>query len=196
MSRVPSVDSRPPTRAPLLTQPFEAAVAGWIVVFTAIIVELAGGAVTSRMSTAITVPVLAVPVAVAAGFAVAQWWQVRSAAADPAPWWHLAGIAVAVVTWLLWQTAPGVLGAANGSAQAACTSLPTTRTSDCLHRAAQAFDSHNIAWWSTAALILLAALLARRSRIAAWVAIPVALAGCLLAAHFLQELLIYYQVGG
>jgi hypothetical protein len=53
-----------------------------------------------------------------------------------------------------------------------------------------------VAWWSTAALILIAALLTRRSRIAAWAAIPVALAGCQLATHFLEELLIHYQVSG
>jgi len=124
-----------------------------------------------------------------------QWWQVRSSATEPASWWHLAGIAVGVLIWLLWPTAPGLLAGADGSARAACAVLPTTLTSDCLHRAAQALDSHNLAWWSTAALILVAALLTRRSRIAAWAAIPVALAGCVLATHFLEELLTYYQVG-
>jgi hypothetical protein len=36
------------------------------------------------------------------------------------------------------------------------------------------------------ALILIAALLVRRSRIAAWAAIPAAFAGCELAIHFLN----------
>ncbi|MBV9094539.1 MAG: hypothetical protein JO132_11775 [Streptosporangiaceae bacterium] len=45
--------------------------------------------------------VLTVPVVVAFGFAVAQWWQLRSPAAEPASWWHLAGIAAAALTWLL-----------------------------------------------------------------------------------------------
>ena len=178
---------------PLLTQPFEGGLTGWIVVFAAVIAEVAGGAVTNRMSTAVTVPVLALPVAVAFGFAAVQWWQVRSSAAGPASWWHFGGIAAAVLVWLLWPMAPGILNGADGSARAACAVLPTTQTADCLHRAAQALDSRNIVWWSTAALILVAALLARRSRIAAWAAIPLALAGCQLATHFLEQLLLYYH---
>jgi len=51
---------------------------------------------------------------------------------------------------------------------------------------AQAFDNHVLAWWSTGALIFIAALLARRSRIAAWAAIPAAFAGCELATYFLS----------
>ncbi len=46
-------------------------------------------------------------------------------------------------------------------------------------------------WWLTGLLILIMALLARRSRIAAWAAIPAALAGCLLATHFLKPLLLH-----
>ena len=72
---------------PLLTQPFEAGLTGWIVVCGAVIAELAGGAVVAnQMSTAIAVMVLVFPVVVAFGFAVAQWWQVRSSAAEPASW--------------------------------------------------------------------------------------------------------------
>jgi hypothetical protein len=185
-----------PTRAPLLAQPWAAGVAGWIVVFGAAIAELVGGIVTNHMSTAITLPVLAFPAVVAFGFAVAQWWQVRSSAGEPSSWWHMAGVAAAVVTWLIWPTTPGVLAGAAGSAQAACNVLPTTATSDCLRRAAQALDNHSLAWWFTGALILILALLARRSRIAAWAAIPVAFAGCDLANHFLEQLLLYYNLSG
>jgi hypothetical protein len=56
-------------------------------------------------------------------------------------------------------------------------------------------DGHDLVWWLTGGLILAAALLARRSRIAAWAAIPLAFAGCLLATHFLQLLLLYYHAG-
>ena len=45
------------------------------------------------------------------------------------------------------------------------------------------------------ALVLAAALLARRYRIAAWAAIPAAFAGCQLARHFL-ELLRHHQASG
>ena len=164
-----------PARAPLLTRPFEAGATGWVVVFGAMVVELIGGAATSKMSTAITLPVLAFPVVVAYGFAIVQWWQVRSSAAERPSWWHLGGIAAAALVWLLWPTAPGVLDGKTGSAQAACSVLAVT--SDCLSRAARALDYHNLAWWATAALILIAALLSRRSRIAAWAAIPLAFAG-------------------
>jgi hypothetical protein len=69
-----------------------------------------------------------------------------------------------------------------------------TSVPSCLGRAAQALDGHNITWWCTLALILALALLVRRSRIAAWGAIPVAFAGCELATHYLQELLLFYNV--
>lgn len=183
-----------PSRGRLLTQPFEAGVTGWVVVFGALIAVLAGGAVTGNLATAVTLPVLALPVVVAFSFAVVQWWQVRSSAAEPASWWHLTGIAAAVFTWWVWPTVPGTLAGAS-TPRAACYVLPATAATspaDCLRRAAQALDAHNIAWWSTAALIVVAALLARRSRIAAWAAIPAALAGCELAAHFLTQLLRYY----
>jgi hypothetical protein len=183
----------PPTRRPLLTQPWEGGVIGWVVVLGALFAVLAGGLVTNQMPMVIAAPVLAVPVAVAAGFAVVQWWQVRSSGADRASWWHLAGIAAALFTWLVFPTTPGVL-VTDSNARAACYSLYQP-TPQCLSRAAQAMDGHELVWWLTGALILAAALLARRSRIAAWAAIPLAFAGCLLATHFLQLLLLYYHAG-
>jgi hypothetical protein len=186
----------------MLTQPFEAGLTAWIVVTGAVIAELAGGAaVANQMSAAITVPVLIFPVVVAFGFAVVQWWQVRSSAAEPASWWHLAGIAAAALTWLLWPTIPGALAgttavAGTSSGRAFCYVLPTTAMSDCLHRIAQAFDDHDLAWWSTGVLILIAALLARRSRIAAWAAIPAAFAGCQIAAYFLNQIVLLYHLSG
>ena len=193
-------DDQPPRSAPLLTQPFAAGVTGWVVVFCAVIAELAGGAVVANQtSTAIAVSVLIIPVVVVFGFAVVQWWQVRSSAAEPASWWHLAGIAAAAFTWLVWPTVPGPLSgttavASTSSGRAFCYVLPTSAVSDCLRRTAQAFDNHNLAWWSTGALILIAALLARRSRIAAWGAIPAALAGCQLATWFLNQIVLYYHL--
>jgi hypothetical protein len=196
------VEDERPKPAPLLTQPFEAAMTGWIVVFGAVLAELAGGAVVAnQMSAAIALPVLIFPVVVAFGFAAAQWWQVRSSAAEPASWWHLTAAAGAAFIWLVWPTVPGALAdataaAGTGSGRAFCDVLPTGAiVSGCLRRTAQAYDSHNLAWWSTAVLILIAALLGRRSRIAAWATIPLALAGCQLATWFLNQVVLFYHLG-
>jgi hypothetical protein len=184
----------PPTRRPLLTYPWEAGVTGWVVVFGAVVAEVAGGIVTNQMPMVIAAPVLAFPAAVAAGLSVVQWWQVRSSGAERASWWHLAGIAAAVFVWLLYPTIPGVL-ATDSSARDACYSL-SYPTPGCLSRVSQAMAGHNLVWSLTGVLILIAALLTRRSRIAAWAAIPIAFAGCLLATHFLELLLVYYHAGG
>lgn len=188
------MDSRA-RRTPFLAQPFEAGLTGWILVFAAIIAEIVGGSVTDQMSTGVCVPVLVIPAAVVVGFAAVQWWQVRSSRAEPTSWWHLAGIAAGVLTWVLWPTKPGVLDGA-GSASAACAAMGESLTRGCLARAAQALDNHDIFWWATLALIGVLALLVRRSRIAAYAAIPVAFAGCALATHFMEQLLLYYNAGG
>lgn len=130
-----------------------------------------------------------------AGFAVVQWQQVRSSGAEPASWWHLAAIAPAVFTWLVWPTAPGVLAPA-GNARAACIILVSQPTPEYLSRAAHAMDNRSLVWWLTGALIVAAALGARRSRIAAWAAIPATPGGCILATHFLELLLRQYHAGG
>lgn len=193
-------EDQPPRPAPLLTQPFEAGMTGWIVVGGATIAELAGGAaVANQASAAVAVPVLLIPAVVIFGFAVVQWRQARSAQAEPASWGHLAGIAAGLFTWLLWPTVPGALSGTTtltgaDSGRSFCYSLPGTAASDCLRRTAQAFDHHDLAWWFTGALILVAALLARRSRIAAWAAIPVALAGCQLATYFLNQIVLQYHL--
>ena len=140
LRRLPK-DDQPPRSMPLLTQPFEAGLTGWIVVFGGVIAELAGGAaVSNQTSTATAVLVLILPVVVVFGFAVAQWWQVRSSAAEPASWWHLAGIAAGVLIWLLWPTVPGPLAGTTAVAGASsgrvfCYVLPPSEAYDCLHRA-------------------------------------------------------------
>jgi hypothetical protein len=182
-------------QAPWLVEPFKAGATGFVVVIGAVLAELIGGAVTNHLSTPVVVPVLAVPVAVALGLAAVQWWQVRSSGAESASWWHLAAIAAALLAWVLWPTKPGVLDGA-GNPVAACVAVGASQTPDCLARATQALHSHDIVWWSTAALILVLALFARRSRIAVWAAIPVAFAGCELATHFMEQLLLAYNAGG
>ena len=193
-------DDQPPGPESLLTQPFSAGMTGWVVVCGAVVAEVAAGiAVTNQTSAVIAVPVLIFPVVVAFGFAVVQWFQVRWSAAEPASWWHLAGVAAAAIIWLVWPTVPGPL-AANGAVTGTsdgrvfCHVLPSDAVPECLHRAAQAFDAHDLAWWSTGAVILIAALLTRRSRIAAWAAIPAAFAGCQLATYFLSQFVLYYHL--
>ncbi len=197
LRRLPKAD-QPPGPKPLLTQAFAGGMTAWVVIFCAVIAELAGGAVVgNQASAAIAVPVLIVPVVVVFGFAVVQWWQVRSSGAERPSWWHLGGVAAAAVTWLLWPTVPGALtgtGVPGGMAQGHgfCYILPNP--APCLHRAAQAADDHYLAFWCTGAVIVLAALLARRSRIAAYAGIPAALAGGQLSAFFLTQFVLYYHL--
>ena len=47
------LDDWPPRPAPMLTQPWQAGVTGWIVVFGAVIAEIAGGAMANQMSAAL-----------------------------------------------------------------------------------------------------------------------------------------------
>jgi hypothetical protein len=191
--RGPSPGNEEQRKPPFLTRPFEAGVTGWIVVFGGALVVLIGAAFTSRMSITVTLPLLVIPVAVAFGFAVVQWWQVRVSGAEPANWWHLSGVAAALILWSLFPNVPNGLSTVH-NAPAACLSLPIPPSTDCVHRAALAYDYHAIAWWSAAGLIIVAGLLARRSRIAAWLGIPVAIAGCALAASLLEQVLIHFRV--
>jgi hypothetical protein len=100
---------------------------------------------------------------------------------------------MALFTWVVWPVTPAVLQ--TGSARSACEAIYTA-TPDCIARVMSTTTSSNFAWWATAGLILGLALLARRSRIAAWASIPVAFAGCQLAGHFFQLLLLHYHFVG
>jgi hypothetical protein len=165
------------------------------VVFVGLVADIVAGIATSKAPALVTTLVLAFLAAVAIGFSIAQYLQARSCSAEPASWWHLGGIAAAALAWLTWPTSPGMLDGVN-AARPACMVLLGKPTADCLARASHAFDSQNLAWWLTGALIVMMALLSRRARMAAWAAIPVALAGCLLASHFLELLVLHYQPGG
>jgi hypothetical protein len=195
MDRVTSLDAPPPAPAPFLARPFEGGVTGWIVIGGAMLAELVGGAVTSRLFVGAAVLVLVLPIAVVFGFAGAQWQLTRWSGLEPASRWHLGALAPALFIWELWPTAPGQLNGSYGSAQATCDALPTDQTTECLRLAARAIDAHNLAWWGTLVLIVAGASLFRWSRMAAWAAIPAAVAGCLLATHFLEQLLVHYGAG-
>ncbi len=181
-------------RQRFLARPWQGGVTGWVVVFGALVLEIVAGIVVNPMSMAVAAPVLIIPAAVAVGFGVAQWFQVRAAKAEPVPWWHLAGIAAGLFTWQAWPTVPSALQAVSGPRDT-CT-LIFTATPDCLARATSALSGNHIAFWVTGAVIVALIPLARRSRIAVWSATPVALGGSQLAAHFLQVLLLHYHVPG
>jgi hypothetical protein len=179
---------------PFLTIPWQAGITGWIVVFGAVIVELVGGIVVNSMSMAVAAPVLVVPAAIAVGFGIAQWLQMRAVPDEPSSWWHMAGIAAALFTWVAWPVTPSALQPI-ANAHDAC-ELVYTATPACIARATSAMDASHIIWWATGALIIALALLVRRSKIAAWAAIPVAFGGCQLAGHFLELLLLHYNFPG
>jgi hypothetical protein len=113
---------------------------GWIVIFVAVIAELAGGAVVANQtSEAIAITVLITPVVVVFGFAVVQWWQVTSTGAERAPWWHLAGVAAAIITRVIWPTVPGPLTptttvTGSNNARAFCNVLSGPAVSDSYRR--------------------------------------------------------------
>ena len=181
-------------RLPLLVRPFQAGMTGWIVVSAAIVVVLVGGAITGQKSLAASMPVLVIPVVVAFAFAITQLWQVHANGTARPSWWHLGAIPAALLIWFLWPNTPNQINGDDGSAQAVCNNIPTDSNAACLHRAAPALDAHNLVWWLALALIAVAALLGRWSRIAAWTSIPVAFAGALLASSFLEQVVLHYQL--
>jgi hypothetical protein len=186
---------RPTQPMPFLTRSWQAGMTGWIVVFGAVLVELVVGIVVNSMSVAVAASALIVPAAIAIGFGVVQWVQMRSVpAADRPSWWHMAAIGMGLFTWVVWPVTPSALLPIH-NAHDACTMLYTA-TPDCVARAMSAMSNSDITWWVTGGLIVALVPLARRSRIAAWAAIPVAFAGCQLAGHFLELLLLHYHFPG
>ena len=167
MSGLTPIDESAP-RLPLLVRPFQAGMTGWIVVFGATVVVLVGGAITGQKSLAASVPVLVIPVVVAFAFAITQLWQVRATGTARPSWWHLGAIPAALLIWYLWPNTPNQINGDDGSVQAVCNNIPTDSNAACLHRSAPALDAHNLVWWLALALIAVAALLGRWSRIAAW----------------------------
>lgn len=185
---------QPTQPMPFLTRSWQAGVTGWIVVFGAIIVELVAGIVVNAMSMAVAVPVLIAPAAIAVGLGIVQLVQMRSVRTGRPAWWHLAAIGMALFTWVVWPVTPSSLLTVR-TATDTCTMIYTA-TPDCVARVMSATTNSDITWWVTGAVIVVLAPLARRSRIAAWAAIPVAFAGCQLATHFLELLLLHYHFSG
>jgi len=181
-------------RLPFFAQPWEAGLTGWLVVFGAVLVELVAGIVTNHLSISVAAPILITPAAIAVILGLVQWLQVRSVRVDPAPWWHLTGIGVALLAWVFWPITPSALQAVS-NAHDACVMMYTA-TPACVAQATAAMHDSSLTWWITGIVILAMAPLVRGSRIAAWAAVPVAFAGCLLASHYLELLLLHYHVTG
>lgn len=179
----------------MLVRPFEAGVIAGILTAVTTLIVIVTGALAPRNSPAIIVPLLVIPIAVMFGFAIVQWLRMRASHAEPVSWWQLLTVVAGLLLWYLSPRVPQPLAELH-NAGAACQALPVPTHSDCLQRAAQAFDSAAIAWWAAFALIIVAALLARRSRIAAWAAIPVGLAGSVLANNLLEQLLVHFGITG
>lgn len=178
----------------MLTRPWQGGIAGWIVVFGALIAELVGGVVVNAMSALVAEIVLLVPVALLIGFTITQWIEVQVSHADPARWWHLVGIAAGIFTWQAWPTVPGPLQTV--STPSDICHVVFTATPSCLARASAALADSHFVFWATGAVIIVLIALVRKSRIAAWSATPIALAGCQLSSHYLELLLLHFHAPG
>lgn len=179
---------------PFLTLPFQAGVTAWIIVFGGVVYELIAGIVTQTAPTPVTIPILALPVAIGLIFAVIQLYQVRSTNAERSNWWHLAAIAVGLLVWQFWPVTPSALLPVH-NAHDACVFM-FTATPACVAQAKSAFFASHLTWWITGGLIVALIPLVRYSKIGAWTALLIAFAGCQLSAHFLQLLLHNYHVTG
>jgi hypothetical protein len=157
----------------------------WIICAASVVAVLIGGSVTNRMSFAVAAVTLATPAALCAGFAVAEWLEARRAALL-LPRGHLAGPGVALVVWLLYSSGGG--GDLFFSKEYYCRSVIGDADAACLREAGQALQDGRLISWITLAVLVALALLARRSRVAAWSTIPIALAGQTLALQVLMPL--------
>jgi hypothetical protein len=157
----------------------------WIVCAAGMVVVLIGGSVTNRMSFTVAAVTLVTPAAVFVGFAVAEWLEARRTGVR-LPRGHLAGPGLAVVLWLL-NTAGGG-GDLYFDKDFYCKSFVGDTAMACLRDAGQALHNGHLVSWIGLATVAVLAVLARRSRIAAWSTIPLVLAAQTLAVHFLLPL--------
>jgi hypothetical protein len=127
---------------------------------------------------------LAVPVLVFAAVTAYEWQAGRRLGIELTRL-HLIVVAVGLVLWLMYQTAPGDLPFDPTSAQL-CHYVGNRTDRACLRQADAARLHSNLAWWSTGALIVIFGLFARRSRTAAWATPAIAIAGSALALYFIE----------
>jgi hypothetical protein len=182
-------------RQPLLTRSWEASVTGWVVVFGAILLAVGAAVVTNRAPMSVTAPCLIVAAVFPIAIALAQWWQVTRAHGERSSWWHLGGVAIGALLWVADPIVPSALTGASSGRQV-CGQFQADITVGCLQRADYAVSGHTMVWLITGGLIVGLALLTRRARIAPWASIPVAIAGCSLSYHYLELLLLHYNIFG
>ena len=140
-------------------------------------------AVTYRSSPWVMTATLGGLVAGFTAVAAYEWWAGRRLGIELSRL-QLIVVAVGLVFWQLYQTSPGDLPYDPTSAQLCAYVQRVDRP--CLFEADAARLHSDIAWWSTGVLIVILALMARRSRTAAWATPAVAIAGGAVALHFLD----------
>ena len=161
----------------------------WIAAVCGFLVELIVTSVTNLASTPVTAwAVLAVPALLTALVAY-EWWNARRYGLVLRRV-HLTGVGLGLVLWFMYPTSPS--GSFNASSAGLCEYAGQIGQPGCMHRADVARLHSDVVWWSTGALILVFALLARRSRTAAWSSPVVALGGAVLALHLLEVLVRSY----
>lgn len=156
----------------------------WAVALGGFVVVLLGAMVTHLKSTPVMGLTLGVPVAAVVALSVQEFLAARRHTTRLSRM-HLFGVAIGLLVWLLYPTAPGDLSF-NPSPEALCRYAQRPGSPECLAHAGAARLHAHVAWFATGALILLLAPLARRSRSAAWGTAAVGFAGAAFALHFLE----------
>jgi len=177
--------SRSFSESPLVRRAGLLRIRAWIVCAAGMVAVLIGGSVTNRMSFTVAALTLTTPAVVFVGFAVAEWLEARRAGVT-LPRGHLAGPGLAVVLWLLHTAGGG--GDLYFGKEFYCKGFIGDPAVACLRDAGQALHNGHLVSWTGLATVAVLALLARRSRIAAWSTIPLVLAAQTLAVHFLLPL--------
>lgn len=162
----------------------------WAAAMGGFIYEIVGSAVTDRAGTPVMFGVLIVPPVLLIGLSAYEWWTARRYGRVLSRL-HLIGVGLGSLLWLLYPKTPD--GSFGPSAASLCAYAGQAGIPECLRRADIARAHNDLIWWSTGALILVWALLARRSRTAAWSSAAVALAGSALALHTLETFLRSYN---
>jgi hypothetical protein len=172
------------TKLPRMARSWSASCQAGIVSFGGFLTVMVIVTAAHRSSLSVMGIALAVPLLVLAGVTAYEWQAGRRLGIELTRL-HLIVVAVGLVLWLMYQTAPGDLPFDPTSAQL-CHYVGNSTDRACLRQADAARLHSDIAWWSTGALIVIFGLFARRSRTAAWAAPAIAIAGSGLALYFIE----------
>jgi hypothetical protein len=182
------------TKLPRMARSWSASCQAGIVSFggflaVMVIVTAAHSSSLSVMGVALAIPVLVFAAVTAYEWQAGRWLGIELTRL------HLIVVAVGLVLWLMYQTAPGDLPFDPTSAQL-CHYVGNRTDGACLRQADAARLHSDLAWWSTGALIVIFGLFARRSRTAAWAAPAIAIAGSALALYFIEVFVRSAALGG